>query len=177
MGHFSLVSNWRPLLGAISWFLKSLLTVSFLDLNWPKAAPHDTGKCEWVEFSLHYKGIIQASKWQPAQISVKDCHANWDEDIRHKRWLLSLASSKCWAVGREKCVCHKFCNPLEEFACLFCLLLRTGPFTEVGDSGQPFGWFSHSWRASTTDVWCSHQRRSSIQSQRCTVTKRGRHLL
>lgn len=173
MGHFSLVSNWRPHLGAISWFLKSLLTVSFLDLNWPEAAPHDTGKCEWSEFSLRYKGIIQVSKYgslprlvlktvTPAEMKTQDTNAGFCH------WQVRSAEQL------EERNVSVFCSPLEGFACLFCLLLRTGPFTGAGDSGQPFGWFSHSWRAPTTDVWCSHQRRSSIQSQRCTVTRRGR---
>lgn len=121
MGHFSLVSNWRPHLGAISWFLKSLLTVSFLDFNWAEAAPHDTGKCEQIEFSVHYKGFIQAPKWQPAQISVKDCvtpaeRKTWDTDAGFCHWQLRNAEQV-----EERNVYAKFCSPLEEFAFLCCL--------------------------------------------------------
>lgn len=124
MGHSSLVPSWSPHLGAISLFFKSLLTVAFLDFNWAEAAPQDPGKREWIGFSLHYKGIIQAPKWQPAQISVKasvtPAGMKTETDMLA---FVSLETQKCWGGKGKKCVCS-FCSPLKGFS-FSILLLRT----------------------------------------------------
>lgn len=95
---------------------------------------------------------------------------------RHKTQMLAFVIGKLEMLSKRKMCMSEFYSPLEKFAFLLCLT----PYNRACLSlelqfGTAIGWFSHSQRASTSDIWCYHQRRPSTQSQRCTVTKRRGH--
>lgn len=133
------------------------------------------GSVSGLRFPCITKSIVQAPKWQPTQVILKDYvtpteRKKQDTNVGFCHWQLGNAEQV-----EERNVYASFLH-LIRGVCLSVLPSSIEPAYRRGwDSGQLFGWFSHSQRASSSDVRCYHQRRSSIQSQRCTVTKRGRH--
>lgn len=104
--------------------------MAFLDFNWAEAAPQDPGKCEWIGFSPHYKRIIQAPEWQPAQISAKA--GVTPAEMKTEAQMLafvSLETQKRRGRKEKACVCS-FCSPLKSFLWLFYLVLL--PHTSAG---------------------------------------------
>lgn len=131
MGHFSLVSNWRSHLGAIFWFLKSLLTVSFLDFNWAELAPHDTGKCEWILFSLIIRVLSRPQSSNLPRWVLKT--ASHQLRGRHKAQMLPPCHRQVRNAEQvEERNVPKFCSPLEEVVFYSALLHSIGLIVGAG---------------------------------------------